>query len=156
MQLFEAERDGSVVFRFPDWLAAFLRDLPGVLATVGESGDDPAAARMSVPVYLDDPEANGDYWRWMGTDLTEGRRADRSAFTELVDAADVERSSDGTTASRAEAEAFLRVLTEGRLVLAARMGVDVESDYERLERSQLEVLDLLAELQVLLIQELMP
>jgi hypothetical protein len=155
MRVFEAVADG-VAFRFPGWLASFLRDLPFVLTSVGDTPDDPAAIRMNVPVYLDDPEANDDYWRWMGTDLTEGRRADRSAFTELVDAAEVEGDAQGTTASRAEAEAFLRVLAEGRLALAARMGVDVESDYEKLEKSQLEVLDLLAELQVLLIREMFP
>ena len=153
MRIFEAVPDG-VTFRFPNWLAAFLRDLPFVLASVGDEPDDPAAIRMNVPVYLDDPESNEDYWRWMGTDLTEARRADRSAFTELVDAAEVSNDTEGATASRAEAEAFLRVLAEGRLALAARMGVDVESDYERLEKSQLEVLDLLAELQVLLIREM--
>ena len=155
MEIFEPDGE-NLRFRFPEWLSAFLRDVPLVLQSVGLDADDPAADRMSVPVYLDDPDANQDFWRWMGTDLDEGRRADRSAFAELVDAASVETHADGTAASRAEAEAFLRVLNEARLVLAARMGIDVESDYEKLERSQAEALDLLAELQMLLLAALGP
>ena len=155
MEIFEPDADG-VRFAFPGWLSAFLRDVPLVLQSVGLDADDPAAARMNVPVYLDDPDANQDYWRWMGAEIDEGRRADRSAFAELVDAASVETRPEGTTASRPEAEAFLRVLNEARLVLAARMGIDVESDYEHLERSQAETLDVLAELQVLLLEALTP
>jgi hypothetical protein len=49
---------------------------------------------------------------------------------------------------------LLRVLVETRLVLAARMGVEVESDYEKLEDAQSEALDVLGQLQLLLIDEL--
>lgn len=154
MDVFASVEEG-IRFRFPETLAAFLRDVPLVLTSVGTVSDDPAADRLSVPVYLDDPESNSEYWRWMGSDLDEGRRADRSAFAELVDAAVVaDEETGGTVASRPEAEAFLRVLAEIRLVLASRMGVDVEDDYQRLDDTQAEVLDVLAQLQLLLIEEL--
>lgn len=154
MRLFEPHADG-IRMRLPETLVAFLRDVPAVLLSVGTPAEDPAATRLSVPVYLDDPEADAEFWRWMRTDLDEGRRSDRSAFVELLEAAAVsEPDGEGTLASRAEAEAFLRVLAEVRLVLAARMGVEVEADYENLDDTQSDVLDMVAELQILLIQAL--
>jgi hypothetical protein len=151
MQIFERERDGIRV-RLPDGLARFLRDVPMVLATVGFEADDPAALRLSVPVYLDDPAANAEYWGWMGADLDGERRDDRATFSRVVDAAAGARK--GTIISESEAAALLRVLVETRLVLAARRGVEVESDYEMLEDAQSEALDVLGQLQLLLIDEL--
>jgi hypothetical protein len=43
---------------------------------------------------------------------------------------------------------------ESRLVYAARLGIDVEEDYERLGPSDASVLDALAELQMALISAL--
>ncbi len=151
MQIFERERSGIRV-RLPDGLARLLRDVPLVLAAVGLDPGDPAAQRLTVPVYLDDPAADAEYWGWMGSDLDESRREDRAAFLRVVDAA--AGAKRGTVVSVAEAEALLRVLVEARLVLAARMGVEVESDYERLDDAQTEALEVLGHLQLLLIDEL--
>ena len=46
---------------------------------------------------------------------------------------------------------ILRVLVEGRLALAARLGVDTDDDYGRLHPADLGALDYLAQLQVLLL-----
>lgn len=145
---FRRARDG-VAIRLSPADAEVLAQLPVLLDQVGRTRDDPAAERLGVPVYLDDPEANDEYWTWMRPELDAGRSADRSAFTELVSAA-----PDGVVASLDEAHAFLRVLVEARLVLAARLGVDVEDDYERLGDEESAILDYLASLQVLLIREL--
>jgi hypothetical protein len=150
MEIFNRERSGIRV-RLPEGLVRFLADVPAVLARVGLDPDDPAASRLSVPVYLDDPESNAEYWRWMGSDLDEGRRDDRSIFTRVTESAG---DPEGMVVSDDEAAALVRVLAETRLVLAARMGVEVESDYESLDESQSEVLDVLAHLQLLLIAEL--
>jgi hypothetical protein len=130
---------------------AFLSQLPTLLETVGNIPQDPAAERLSVPVYLDDPEANEEWWGWMGSELEQSRSADRSAFSLLLDAAE-----EGVVASDDEAAAFLRVLVEARLVLAARMGVEVESDYARLDDPDAAALDYLGQLQVLLLRTLDP
>ena len=50
-------------------------------------GADDVLERLEVPVYLDDPEANADWWRLMKGELAASRNADRSAFTLLVEAA---------------------------------------------------------------------
>jgi len=123
-----------------------LSQIPEFLGSVGSVPDDPAAARLQVPVYLDDPEASQEWWRLMGTELDQSRLADRSAF-ELI----IEASATGTVMSLAEAEAFLRVLNEARLALAARLKVEVEEDYERLDEADRGALDYLAGMQGLLL-----
>lgn len=141
--------EAGIEFRFDPGLVEFLRDVASLFSALGPRATDPAAQRLSVPVYLDDPEADAEFWRWMGSELEQSRLADRSAFEALLDDA-----ARGTVASRAEAEAFLRVLVEARLVLAARLGVEVEDDYDRLTPERAAVLGALAELQVLLIDAL--
>lgn len=146
--LFVAEQ-GGVRITLPVGLVEFLSDIPTALDLVGTTADDPAAERFRVAVYPDDEEADDEYWRWMGGELDESRRADRSAFGTLLEAA-----PGGVVASRGESLAFLRVLVEIRLALAARLGVEDEADYAGLDDTDAAVLDTLAELQVLLLQAL--
>jgi hypothetical protein len=126
-----------------------LSQIPEFLRTVGAVEGDPAAERLQVPVYLDDPEASEEWWRLMSSELDSSRTADRSAFELIVEAA-----GEGTVASVAEAEAFLRVLNEARLALAARLKVNVEDDYDRLDSADRGALDYLAGMQALLIEVL--
>lgn len=92
--------------------------VPDLLESVGDSGSDPGADRLDQAPYPDDPEAAAEYRRLMADELVQSRAADRSAFSITV-----EQSPAGVTLSPGEAEAWLRVLAEGRLVLAARMGI---------------------------------
>jgi len=115
----------------------FLSDVLPLLAEVGQEADDPAASRLHVPVYLDDPEANDEWWRLMGKELDDARREDRAVYRKVI-AAD-----DGIVLDDEQANAFLRVLNEGRLVLGARMGVEVESDHYELSEHARQVLDYL-------------
>ena len=137
--------DGILVTLAPDDLD-LLRQLPEFLAQLGEPGEDPAAARLKVPVYLDDPESSDEWWRLMSGELAQSRAADRSAFALILDAA-----TAGTVASIPEAEAFLRVLNESRLALGARLGVEVEADYAELPEDDRSALDYLAGMQGLLL-----
>lgn len=141
----------EIEVRFPPALSAFLADVPVALESIVRDPEDPASARLQVPAYLDDREADDEYWQLMGGELDRERAADRSTFARVT-----EEAVDGVRISREDAHAYLRVLVEARLVLAARMGVDVEDDYEDLEPSQAGVLDALAELQVLLLRALGP
>jgi hypothetical protein len=137
--------DGILVTLAPDDLD-LLRQLPDFLAQLGEPGEDPAASRLRVPVYLDDPESSDEWWRLMAGELAQSRAADRSAFSLILDAA-----TAGTVASIPEAEAFLRVLNESRLALGARLGVEVEADYAELPDDDRSALDYLAGMQGLLL-----
>ncbi len=131
MRLFRATVGGIEVSLTPE-IRTFLGDVLPLLAEVGDPSDDPAAQRLKVPVYLNDPDSNEEWWRLMGPDIEAARRADRSVFRRAIE-------SDGSVRlSDEEADAFLRVLNESRLALGARMGVEVEEDYDDLpEHSRL-------------------
>lgn len=116
---------------------AFLADVLPLLAGIGEVGVDPAATRLNVPVYLDDPGANEEWWRLMGLDLDAARQSDRDVLRKVV------QSDDSTVLSDEEADSFLRVINEARLTLGARLGLEVEEDHERLEEDGRRALDYL-------------
>lgn len=133
---FAAKRQGIVVHLTADE-KVFLAGLLEVLATIPESGDDPASERLRVPVYLDDPDANAEWWRLMGDELGAARTADRQVFERVM-------TDEGKTVlTNPEANALLRVINEGRLALGARFGVGVEEDHDQLPEPQREVLDYL-------------
>ncbi len=87
----------------------------GILDSVdpGEDGD-PAAARLAYRAHPDDPEANARFRSLTDGMLSEARRRDREAFAGSLAGASLERDT---------AEAWLRVVGEARLVLAARLGI---------------------------------
>lgn len=115
----------------------FLGDVLALLANLGEVGADPAATRLHVPVYLNDPGANDEWWRLMGQDLEESRATDRGTYEKVM-------TTDGVTLlTDAEADSFLRVVNEARLALGARLGLDVEEDHDRLPEDSRQVLDYL-------------
>jgi hypothetical protein len=119
----------------------FLGDVLPLLAGIGAPGSDPAADRLHVPVYLDDPEANEEWWRLMGQDLEAARQADRTVFQKVVS------SDEPVTLGAEDADAMLRVLNETRLALGARLGIDVEEDHDDLPAESRQVLDYLGWIQ---------
>ncbi len=136
MSHFKATRKG-ITATFSDEEKTFLKDVLPLLAGIGEVGDDPAATRLKVPVYLDDPDSNDEWWRLMGHELDEARDADRDVFRKVVEDDTVTVLSDD------EGDALLRVINEARLTLGARLGVEVEEDHDRIEEHGRQVLDYL-------------
>jgi hypothetical protein len=90
-----------------------------------------------VPVYLDDPESNDEWWRLMESELAAARTDDRSVFERAI----TDKGQTHLTVD--EADALLRVLNEGRLALGARFGVEVEADHDQLPEDQREIMDYL-------------
>jgi hypothetical protein len=126
----------------------FLGDVLPMLAGIGSRESDPAADRLNVPVYLDNPEANEEWWRLMGQDLDAARRSDRSVFEKVVS------SDEALTLSAEDADAMLRVLNQARLALGARLGIDVEEDHDELPEDSRKVMDYLGWIQEELTAEL--
>ena len=118
-------RDGRVVIDLPDEERSLLSQVLLLLADVANDEEDPGNRRLNVPVYLDNPEANQEWNRWMGGELEEARKSDRDVFQRVM------RAPGPQTMSEDDANALLRVLNEGRLVFAARLGIEVASDHER-------------------------
>lgn len=133
---------GGVALKLTAEEVAFLKDVPVMLVNLSRDPDHPATQRLSIPIYLDDPAAEQEYHRWMGPELEQARLADRSDFAAVLDGAE-----KGTTLSVAEAEAFLRVLGEGRLALGASVRLQIEDDYATLPEGEAAALDYLAYLQ---------
>ena len=112
---FRAVEEGVEVAMQP-WEVDALQNVPAVLDTLG--GRDASAEHLDQTPYPDDPEAADEFRRLMASELEQARAADRSAFGVTV-----EQAATGLTLSVPEAEAWLRVLGEARLVLAARAGI---------------------------------
>lgn len=148
MSHFKTVRSGIRVLLSPEE-KIFLGDVLPLLAGIGAPGSDPAADRLSVPVYLNDPESNDEWWRLMGQDLESARRADRAIFERAVS------SNEPVTLGTEEADAMLRVLNEARLALGARLGIDVESDHDELSEDSRQVMDYLGWIQEELTVELL-
>lgn len=130
-------RANKIVVDLPAEEREFLSDVLDLLAAIPTTGDDPATRRLQVPVYLDDPEANSEWWLFMGEELSIARATDRNVYRRVME---TEGKLELTTE---EADAFLRVLNEGRLALGARFGLEVEDDHDRLPEEQRQVLDFL-------------
>lgn len=119
-------------------------DVLSVLGRLGDPSEDPGAARLAPPVYMDDPEADAEWRRLAGAELNAARRADRSALEMVLEAVDTAQAEGGAVVvSVAEAEAMMRVLNEARLVLAARWGVDTPDAYDDLRPEASNVLSFL-------------
>lgn len=140
---------GGIKAQFSTEERIFLGDVLPMLAGIGAPGVDPAADRLRVPVYLDDPDANAEWWRLMGEDLEAARRFDRTVFQKVVE-------SDGPVVlDDDDANAVLRVLNEARLALGARLGIDIEEDHEHISEEGRQVMDYLGWVQEELTVELM-
>ncbi|HEY7821965.1 MAG TPA: DUF2017 family protein [Acidimicrobiia bacterium] len=148
MSRFQSTADGIEV-QLTSEERLFLGDVLPLLAGIGAQGDDPAADRINVPVYLDDADANEEWWRLMGQDLEASRRSDRAVFKKIVE------SEGPVVVDDEEADAMLRVLNEARLVLGARFGVEVEADHDDLPEDSRQVMDYLGWIQEQLTVELM-
>jgi hypothetical protein len=134
-----------VVASFSSEERRFLSDVVPLLVSVHP--DDPAGSRLRSPVYREDEEANEEWWRLMGPEIAESRSADRRTFTRMFE------SPGDVDLEDAEADAVLRVLNEARLVLGARLGIEVEEDYDKLSEEGRWVLDFFALLQEELMEE---
>ncbi len=133
---FRSLGDGVMVTLDPDE-KVFLSEMLEMLVALPREGDDPASRRLRVPVYLDDREANQEWWRLMGSELDSARTTDRRLFEHVL------ARPESTLLTDEEADGFLRVLNEGRLALGARFGLDVEEDHDTLPDAQRDILDFL-------------
>jgi len=128
---------GGIDVDLTDDEKVFLTGLLELLAGIPAAADEPASRRLRVPVYLDDPESNEEWWRLMEGELHAARNADRRVFQHILDEGGRQHMSNE------EADAFLRVLNEGRLALGARFGLEVEEDHDQLPEEQRDIMDYL-------------
>jgi hypothetical protein len=111
---FKPHRDGVAV-RLSTDERQFLRGLPELLAAVDAEPGDPGHARLHVEAYPDDSAAQLEMAEYSGSQLAEARALDRTRFVGSIE-------SEVLTAD--DAEAWLTVLGDSRLALAARIGIN--------------------------------
>jgi len=110
---FKPHRDGVAV-RLSGDERQFLRSLPHLLEAVDAEPEDPAYARLHVEAYPDDAAAQREMAEYSGSQLAEARAADRGRFVESI---------EHEVLTPEEAEAWVTVLGDTRLALAARIGI---------------------------------
>jgi hypothetical protein len=110
-----------------------LEELTGMSSQLVESPSDPALQRLLPDAYAEDDEAAREFRRLTDSDL---RGAKREALQHIVDSLAAGQPTR-SGASRlvldpASAAAWLPALTDVRLVLASRIGIDEGIDLERM------------------------
>lgn len=125
--VFHATADRRIAVYLQESEKRFLEDLLLLLETVGSKPDDPGERRLNIPAYIGDPEGADAANRSIDERLSERRSADRGIMQQVLD------SPTPAVVELDGAHALLRVINEARLVLAARLGVEVPSDYEDLD-----------------------
>jgi hypothetical protein len=135
MIAFRRRSDGTVSAKLAAEEAAMLSDLAGQLIEIlgdrspaGASGsEDPAVLRLLPDAYPDDQEASSEFRRFTADGLAERKSANATAVIEsLVDVA-----AGRTRTLRLDqlaAQAWLRSLTDLRLTIAARLGIETDDD----------------------------
>lgn len=126
---------GLVTFDLPAEERSLLSQVLLLLDDVAEAEDDPGHRRLNIPIYLDDQEGNGGNEAWLESELEASRSKDRAVFQRLIQA------TGPLAVSEDDANAFLRVLNEGRLVFAARLGIEVAADHESVPQMERAALD---------------
>lgn len=108
--------------RLPKPEQALLAQLPELLESVAAGADDPAADRMHPNAYPDDAAAAWEFSRMIDGELDTARRRDQATFADSLERA------LGAGLPMPEAEAWLRVIGDARLVLASREGIGREDE----------------------------
>jgi hypothetical protein len=119
----ERTRRGNYRLRLSDAERALLRMLHAELGTLLEDPDDPDLQRLFPPAS-DDPERDAEYQGLVRGQLVDGRT--RALET-------LERTLDADTLTAEEADAWLRVLNDLRLILGTRLDVTEETMLEDLD-----------------------
>ena len=145
MTPFSKTRDGVLVVGFStvesDIIADLAAQIAGMLAPLASTSDadplydlvgiggsasidpDPAIARLLPDAYGDDSEAAGDFRA-----LTERSLASRKVANARAVIATLERGRGTVELSAAEAQSWLRTLSDIRLTIAARLGIQSDGD----------------------------
>ena len=98
-----------------------LKRVSEVLQSVGVESDDPAIGRLRPSLYGPSEGADANIEAMMRDELETGRAADLSIVDEAL------QGSGNLVLTDEEADAWVRVLGDARLVVAARLGIEDDS-----------------------------
>jgi len=118
-----SRRDGEIVLEFAEGEAGVLRSLVDqYLEVVGaDPGDDPAHARLFPAAYRHDPAASDEFATYTRAGLIDRKAANAAQLSLALDEEVVRLRPE-------QAERWLPVLTDLRLVIADRLGILTDED----------------------------
>jgi len=139
MSAFRAEPGGTMIVSLASsermLLARLAEDLESLLeaSEPQQNQRDPALARLLPDAYPGDPEASAEFSRFTRPELLGHKHANAAIVRELFDCDpdDPDYDSDelgDLTLSPAQAGALLRTLSDLRLTLATRLGIEADED----------------------------
>jgi hypothetical protein len=131
---FRKRKDGRVVGRFQEEEAQLLVSLAEEAVELARAaaepdqvaGADPAVRRLLPDAYPDDAEASAEFRRFTAAGLADRKEANAQTVIDTL----AQRDGDLVEVSldEAQATAWLRSITDIRLVLAARLGILQDGD----------------------------
>lgn len=104
-----------------------------------DRADDPALARLLPDAYPDDPEAAAEFRRFTAEDLAS--RKSENARRIVFDLTPAAQANSATTVKvdAQSAQAWVRSLTDIRLTIAARLGIESDDDLGSADSELLDV-----------------
>lgn len=123
MKAFQREPDGTIVAAIDRDEALLLQSLASQVTTLLREGDglDPAIVRLLPDAYPDDPAASAEFRRFTAGGLVERKLA--NADTVMMTLSDGIETGE-VRLDPQQAGAWLRGLTDIRLTLASRLGIE--------------------------------
>lgn len=156
--------EASVIANLASQVIELLRDRNGAQVTdtdplVSELGlggpsqppEDPVLQRLLPDAYRDNPEDSGEFRRFTESALTSAKVANAETVLATLAAGGLDVTDESGAAVEIElgpdeVQAWLRSLTDIRLSLAVRLGIETEEDTMLLENSSDQALVAMAEL----------
>jgi len=163
---FRRRRDGRVTARFEAGEARLLLSLAEEAVELARAASapesaalDPALGRLLPDAYPDDPEASAEFRRFTAPGLADRKEAAARVVMETLAGTSGEGRVE-VVLDQTQATAWLRTITDVRLVLAARLNIrqdgdegDIHDDESAMQRA---VYDWLAAVQEFLVLALRP
>ena len=131
MRAFRRSRHQFVAVFNPDeagTLSILASQVIALLEDHGSHDSDPALLRLLPDAYSDDAEASAEFRRFTADDLASRKAANgRRVIADLATAAGA-TSATAVKVDAQAAEAWVRSLTDIRLTIAARLGIETDGD----------------------------
>ena len=109
-------------------LASLAGQLAELVASRTGNENDPAVLRLLPNAYTDDAEASDEFRRFTADGLAERKIANAGVLAASVAEAAAATSATEVTLDARAAQAWLRALTDIRLTIAARLGIERDED----------------------------
>ena len=147
---------GQVIELLRDRNGAQVTDTDPLVSELGLGGpsqppEDPVLQRLLPDAYRDDPEESGEFRRFTESALTSAKVANAETVLSTPRGRGLDLTDESETPVEVElgpdeVQAWLRSLTDIRLSLAVRLGIENEEDHMLLEKSPDQALVAMGEL----------